>query len=191
VNAAPAQAAAPAMEPLSSDNAANSDPMQPTNTSAPTATPAPTQTPLPTATPEPTQTPIPTATSTPTRKPPATRAPASRSAASASSQPAKSAPTIAPTVAVAPLHFSFYIYAYCATRKIQNIKITVTALGGTPPYDYYLGTTLIARATNGSIQYDQDAPAGNPVPYKVTIVDSAGQKSSEDFFYKTHLHCGF
>ena len=194
ISAAPAQAVAPAMVTLSSGKATNSDPAQPAETSASIATPAPPPTPLPTATPAPTQTPLPTVTSKPAPKPSAaaTRAAAARSAAPASSQPAKSAPAkVVPTVAGEPLHFSFYVYAYCATRKIQNIQITITAQGGKPPYDYYNDTQLLAQATDGSVRYTQDAPAGNPVPYQIIIVDSTGQKYSEAFFYKTHLHCGF
>jgi len=96
-----------------------------------------------------------------------------------------------PNAPLEPLNFSFYAKGICATRKIQNLTMMITAHGGQPPYDYYNFDTVLAKSEKGSVKYIRDAPAGNPVPYKIIIVDSLGQRYSEDFFYKTHLSCGF
>jgi hypothetical protein len=138
----------------------------------------------PTATPVPTATPQPITTATRTAAP---RSMTSRTLVKSSTPQALPKP-IAPQ---RPLDFSFYAKAWCATRKIQNLTLMLTAHGGQPPYDYYDGDVLLAKGEKGSFRYSRDAPAGNPVPYKIIIVDSLGQRYSEDFFFKSHLSCGF
>jgi len=121
---------------------------------------------------------------TPTAVP--TRAPVVRRTAANSSTPAR-----APVATVAPLDFSFHVDAYCITRKTQELWLVITAHGGQPPYTYYNDATQLDKTTSGSVWYKHTAPAGNPVPFKLIVVDSAGRKYMQEFFYKTYLHCGF
>ena len=137
-----------------------------------------------TTTPVPTVTPRPIATSTATAAP---RSTTSRKLVKPSTPQAMPKPD----VPLRPLDFSFYAKAWCATRKIQNLTLVIAAHGGQPPYDYYNGDVLLAKGEKGMIRYSRDAPAGNPVPYKIIIVDSLGQRYSEDFYYKSHLSCGY
>jgi len=109
--------------------------------------------------------------------------------------PAQAAPDMArrvratPTPAT-PLHFSFHIDARCTTRKKQDLKLVVTAHGGKGPYTYSNDATLLGKQLTGSVWFTVTAPAGNPVPFKLIVVDSTGRKYLEEFFYKTYLHCG-
>lgn len=121
-------------------------------------------------------------TPTPTRTPVARRLLTGQAAA-----PVKRAPTATPT----PLDFSFHVDAYCITRKTQELRLVITAHGGQPPYTYYNDAVQLDKTTEGSVWYTHKAPAGNPVPFKLIVVDSAGQKYMQEFFYKTYLHCGF
>lgn len=156
-------------------------------TAAPTATaePSPTPTVSPTATPAPTNTPFPTATSTPTSTPTATRAAATRTVAKA--VVAKPQATATP---VLPLDLYFYVKAYChkSGESLQVVDLFLTAHGGVPPYDYYNDTTFIAR-DSGMVRFTMKATSGNPVPYKIIILDSSGQRYMNEFFYKTGVHC--
>lgn len=135
-----------------------------------------------------------------TPAPTATRQPIATSTATATPWPTASRKLVksaasgiipTPDATLTPLNFSFYAKAICATRKIQNLTLMITAHGGQPPYDYYNDDVVLAKSEKGSVKYSRDAPAGNPVPYKIIIVDSIGQRYSEDFFFKSHLSCGF
>ncbi len=97
----------------------------------------------------------------------------------------------APTATPAPLDFSFHVDAYCITRKTQELRLVITAHGGQPPYTYYNDAVQLDKTTEGSVWYRRTVPAGNPVPFKLIVVDSTGRKYMQEFFYKTHLHCGF
>jgi hypothetical protein len=70
------------------------------------------------------------------------------------------------------------------------VNINIAGHGGYPPYTYYNDTTLIAQSVHGSAAYSLVAPAGNPTPFKLIVVDSAGQRVMQDLFYKSGLHCG-
>lgn len=184
VQAAPAATATPGTE---SGAAAP----EPTATEAPTV--EPTQTPtdaIPTATPLPTRTPLPTATATATRM--AVQA-SSVTRASVATRPAvKSAPA-KPNVTstpVLPLELFFYVKAYChkSGTSTQVVDLFLTGHGGVPPYDYYNDTTFIGRDP-GMVRFTVKASSGNPVPYKVILLDSSGQRYVNEFFYKTGLHC--
>ena len=158
-------------------------------TAAPTAAVEPSLTPtvLPTATPAPTRTPFPTATatSTPTSTPLATRAAAAvRTAAKTAAKP------LATSTPVLPLDLFFYVKAYChkSGTSTQVVDLFLTGHGGVPPYDYYNDTTFIGQNT-GMVRFTLKAASGNPVPYKIILLDSSGQRYMTEFFYKTGLHC--
>ena len=108
-------------------------------------------------------------------------------AAPAEARRARATPTPTPAP---PLHFSFHVDARCTTRQKQDLKLVVTAHGGRGPYTYYNDATLLGRQIKGSVWFTVTAPAGNPVPFKLIVVDSTGRKYMEEFFYKTYLHCG-
>lgn len=146
----------------------------------------------------PTRTPLAAATPVPTARPrltakPVARLVVTRSAASKSSARQPVAVTAAPVTATPvprELDFSFYVKAWCGTRKTQTLQFMITGHGGQPPYDYYNDAVLLAQKEFGSVRYTFDAPAGNPVPLKLIVVDSAGARFVQDMFYKTHLQCG-
>jgi hypothetical protein len=167
---------------VSTINPATQTPARPIDIPAPTAMPLPTNTPLPT------ETATPTATSTPLPSPTATRKPVVKQATVI-----KIKPTATATASALPdrsLDFSFYWSSYCITTKVQHITLMITAHGGQPPYAYYNDATLIDQGQMGSVRYELDAPAGNPVPFKLIVIDRARQRYSETFFYKSQLRCG-
>jgi hypothetical protein len=160
---------------------------------APTATAEPTQTPIalpPTATQSPTLTLLPTATQTATPQPTATvRAARSSTTARTVTQATTVQPSVRPTQ-ILPLDMSFYVKAYChkSTDSMQVVDLYLTAHNGVPPYDYYNDTTLIGHDA-GMIRFTMKASSGNPVPYNLLIVDSAGHRLTNVFFYKTGVTC--
>ncbi|MBI5566582.1 MAG: hypothetical protein HY870_16900 [Chloroflexi bacterium] len=163
---------------------------------APTSTAEPTQTPTelpPTATQSPTRTPLPTATATRLSTPLPTATMRSvvtpRTAAPKSSVSVQRLPAATATP-IRALDFSFYVKARCATASTQTLQVVITGHGGHPPYDYYNDTTLLAEKEAGSARYTFDASAGNPVPMKLIVVDSTGQRFVQTMFYKTGLKCG-
>lgn len=138
----------------------------------------------------PTRTPLPTATavrvSVQAQAPSATRA-SVPTRTTVQSAPAKPKATSTP---ILPLELFFYVKAYChkSGESLQVVDIFLTAHGGTPPYDYYNDTTFIGQST-GMLRYTMKAASGNPVPYKIIILDSGGQRYVKEFFYKTGVHC--
>ncbi len=187
VNTGPEQA--PAGAPSLADPPGNGESAPshalPAGAAATTAISMPTQTPLPT------ELLLPTATSTvvPTPLPTATPVPTLRSAPALVRKPAT---TTAPEVTPEPLGFYFYTYAYCHKYNEDNLLVVdlhVTGHGGQPPYDYYNDTTPFAQGVDGLARLTVKAPSGNPVPFKIVIVDSTGQKYTEDFFYKSRVRC--
>ena len=187
-----AASAAASTAPLAAPSGSAAEPLpEQAVTAAPTATtePSPTPTVSPTSTPAPTDTPFPTATatSTPTSTPTATRPAATRMAAK--SAPAKS-PTLTPAGTPLPLNMSFYVKAYChkSTDSSQVVDMYLTAHDGVPPYDYYNDATQIGHSA-GMIRFTMRASSGNPVPYKIIIIDSAGNRLLNEFFYKTGVTC--
>lgn len=134
-----------------------------------------------------TRTPIPTATVKSASRLVATRAGASQS--SAPSQ-RRLAVTARPVATLAPLNFSFNAGSYCVAPGTQKVRLMITAHGGQPPYAYYNDANLLGK-TEGTVWYELEAPAGNPVPFKLIVIDATGQKYTEEFFLKTRLHCGF
>ncbi len=188
VQAAPAATAAP-------DAASSAAAPEPTATEASTV--EPTQTPtevVPTATPLPTRTPQPTATAaaiaTATRT---TVQTSSVTRASAATRPAAKSASVKPgatSTPVLPLELFFYVKAYCHKKgtSTQVVDLFLTGHGGVPPYDYYNDTTFIGQST-GMVRFTVKAASGNPVPYKVIVLDSSGQRYVKEFFYKTGLHC--
>ena len=74
-----------------------------------------------------------------------------------------------------------------STTGYKIVTLMITAHGGQPPYDYYNDTTLLDKSQSGSVRYELKTPSGNPVPFKIIVIDSAGQLYTETFFYKSHL----
>ena len=95
-----------------------------------------------------------------------------------------------PSTPLEPLNFSFYAKGTCATREIQNLTMMITAHGGQPPYDYYNFDTVLAKSEKGSVKYSRDAPAGNPVPYKIIIVDSRVNATAKTSFTRRTCRAG-
>jgi hypothetical protein len=156
----------------------------------PIATPLPTDTPMPMATAAPLETLLPTATSTPVPipSPTATQRVTFRSS---SSNPRISVATRTPQAPPEPLSFSFYYRAYCHRYddNLQVIDLFITGHGGQPPYDYYNDTTQFGAHTSGLERLTVKTSSGNPVPFKIIIVDSKGQSYMENFFLKTKVRC--
>ncbi len=152
---------------------------------SPTIEPTSTSTPSPTATAEATATPTSTPVA-PTETPAPTR---SSTTVRSAVQSASLQPNATPTP-LRPLDMSFYVKAYChkSTDNLQVVDLFLTAHGGVPPYDYYNDTTLIGHDA-GMIRYTMKASSGNPVPYKIIILDSRGQRYVNEFFYKTGVSC--
>jgi hypothetical protein len=138
-----------------------------------------------------TGTPLPTATPAPTIVKPAARPAAVRVTAVAK----PSTPAQLPAATVTPirqLDFSFYVKEACANeRSKQLLKLMITAHGGIPPYDYYNDATQLGHAVKGSVVLDVKAAYGNPVPFKLIVVDSSGQRYSETFFWKSTRRCSW
>jgi hypothetical protein len=139
-----------------------------------------------------TSTPEPTSMPTSTRRPStATRRPPTAIPTTASTpRPAATIPTSTPVpqIPVDPLHFSFSANASCAGSGEQNVSVSLTGYGGQPPYTYYNDMTLLAQSVSGSVTFSFVTPAGNPVPLKLIVIDSTGQRVMENQFYKSGLH---
>ncbi len=190
--AANALSAQPANGGSMSSTAALTDTTASADSPLPTATPLSTNAPAPTATPTLMETLLPTTTSTPTPTP--TPSPAATQhlvVRSSSSSQRASAATKTPTAPPEPLSFSFYYRAYCHKYddNLQVIDLYITGHGGQPPYDYYNDTTQFGTHTNGMERLTVKTSSGNPVPFKIIIVDSRGQSYMENFFLKTKVHC--
>jgi hypothetical protein len=91
-----------------------------------------------------------------------------------------------------PLDFSFYVKEYCATeRSFQILQVMLTAHGGVPPYDYYNDATQVGQGVAGSVVVEVKAAYGNPVPFKLIVIDKTGQRYSETFFWKSTRRCSW
>ncbi len=140
-------------------------------------------------------TPVPTVAATATPLPTVTIRTVARS--SALPRASASAPSTSierqPTATATPLReldFSFYVKTACAQEpNRQMVTVMITAMGGVGPYDYYHDTVLLAENTNDSFKLVVKAPVGNPVPFKLIVIDSIGQRYMKEFFYHSTQHC--
>lgn len=158
-------------------------PSNPTDTAEPTL--VPTEVPSEVPTTMPTDLPLPTA------KPSSTPRPTAIPATVSAPQPVATIqrkPTSTP-IPAEPLNVSWYADPICWGAQTQKVTINLTAHGGQPPYTYYNDSALIAQLTNGSATFSVVSAAGNPIPLKLIAIDSAGQRVTENQFYKSGLHC--
>lgn len=90
-----------------------------------------------------------------------------------------------------PFGFYFYIKDYChkSGENTLVVDVFVTGHGGTPPYTYYHDTEVFASNVTGLSRLTLKAPSGNPIPLKIVVADSAGQRYQEEFFYRSKRRC--
>lgn len=90
-----------------------------------------------------------------------------------------------------PFGFYFYVKDYChkSGENTLVVDVFVTGHGGTPPYTYYHDTEVFASNVTGLSRLTLKAPSGNPIPLKIVVADSAGQRYQEEFFYRSKRRC--